>query len=436
MKANLKTLGAAAASAALVLALAAGCSSSTTTGSGSAEFKAALDTSQEITLKVVGDYSNFEALETQFDEFNKIYPNVHLSYTKVDNYNTGIVEALNATDDAPDLYMMGDFMFTNSKFSANVAMAEDLTKTDVKLDAVDSSLIYTASDGSVPAVPLIGASYGMVVNEDLLAKYGLSMPTTYSELINCCKKLQENGIAAPIQGSDTSGSGLYVDFAINHAYTKLANDSAALAKIKNGESGAGEALRTDLEEVATLVASGYVNHETNEASKDAYNNQILTFFNGDVPFTFVTTDTASGMAKREKQSEAFQANPFKYSFYAVPCSDDGTYVYEYAVRTLAVNKNSAHIDYANEFMRFIAQESTLDAINNDKGTPSVTGNTADSTLYTSLAKVDEKHTSQVNDISLSDAQMTAIRTAFMSVGNGTSVDEAIATLDAALAEAK
>ena len=38
------------------------------------------DTSCEIT--VVGSYSNFEALEAEFDSFNEIYPHVELTYLK------------------------------------------------------------------------------------------------------------------------------------------------------------------------------------------------------------------------------------------------------------------------------------------------------------------------------------------------------------------
>ena len=42
------------------------------------------DTSCEIT--VVGSYSNFEALEAEFDSFNEIYSNVELTYWNPDDY--------------------------------------------------------------------------------------------------------------------------------------------------------------------------------------------------------------------------------------------------------------------------------------------------------------------------------------------------------------
>ena len=51
---------------------------------GGYKFKPALDTNTKCSIKVVGSYDNFEALEEQFDKFNEYYPNVTLSYTKPD----------------------------------------------------------------------------------------------------------------------------------------------------------------------------------------------------------------------------------------------------------------------------------------------------------------------------------------------------------------
>ena len=50
-------------------------------------FKPALDTSVRCHISVAGGYSNFEALEAEFDRFNEYYPNVKLMYTKIDDYN-------------------------------------------------------------------------------------------------------------------------------------------------------------------------------------------------------------------------------------------------------------------------------------------------------------------------------------------------------------
>ena len=55
-----------------------------------AGFKPALDSSVNCHISVAGGYSNFEALEAEFDRFNEYYPNVDLTFTKVDDYNNMI----------------------------------------------------------------------------------------------------------------------------------------------------------------------------------------------------------------------------------------------------------------------------------------------------------------------------------------------------------
>ena len=426
-----------AVATAAVLALMAGCSGSAgnTGASASGEgFAPSLDTTKEATVNVVGDFSNFEALEAQFEKFNQVYPNVTLTYTKVDDYNNNVYQALNAKDEAPDLFMSAPYTFTNPDFSDAASMAEDLTAAGVDASAVKSEILYTEEGKGLQVLPILGETYGMVVNQDLLAKYNLSVPTTYSELMDCCKVLQENGIESPIQGCD-SASGLYTNFAFNHLAATLSADASALGKIANGESGAGEALRSHLQEVADLMDSGYVSHDANKASEDGYENQILAFFEGDVPFMLMNTTTVSGMAKRESMSEAFQANPFTYAFYEVPCSDSGAYGYRTFTRGISLNKNAPNKDYATEFLRFLAQTTSLDELAAAKKVPSVTGNVDESGAFASLANTSADHTCYTLDNTLNDKQMTAVKTALYSVGMGMSVDDAIAAFEKDLSAA-
>ena len=53
---------------------------------GSDEFVPTLDRNMNCEIKVVGSYSNFEALLVEFDRFNEYYPNVKLRYEKLDDY--------------------------------------------------------------------------------------------------------------------------------------------------------------------------------------------------------------------------------------------------------------------------------------------------------------------------------------------------------------
>ena len=61
-------------------------------------FTPSLDTATKCSLSVAGSYDNFEALEAEFDKFNEYYPDVELSYTKLDDYNNVVSTALNSED--------------------------------------------------------------------------------------------------------------------------------------------------------------------------------------------------------------------------------------------------------------------------------------------------------------------------------------------------
>ena len=51
----------------------------------SAGFHPDLDKNTSCGITVAGSYDNFEALETEFERFNEVYPNVRLSYVKLDD---------------------------------------------------------------------------------------------------------------------------------------------------------------------------------------------------------------------------------------------------------------------------------------------------------------------------------------------------------------
>ena len=64
-----------------------------------------LDSATECTLTVAGHYSNFEALETEFNLFGQYYPHVTLQYEKKDSYNS-VIEVALMGDEAPDIFFM------------------------------------------------------------------------------------------------------------------------------------------------------------------------------------------------------------------------------------------------------------------------------------------------------------------------------------------
>ena len=80
-----------------------------------AGFKPALDTDTRCSITVAGSYDNFEALEAEFDRFNAYYPNVQLSYVKLDDYNNILGTALEGKD-KPNIFFSHTWMFGNELY--------------------------------------------------------------------------------------------------------------------------------------------------------------------------------------------------------------------------------------------------------------------------------------------------------------------------------
>ena len=146
-------------------------------------FKPSLETSVSCHIKIAGGYDNFEALEAEFDRFNEFYPNVELVYTKVDDYNNMIGMVLNGND-SPDIYVNYSWMYGRDQYKASIDHAENLADPALGLNfgCIRNNIILNTVDGTLPMVPVFSNTYGMLVNNDLFEKEGLSVPKTYQEL--------------------------------------------------------------------------------------------------------------------------------------------------------------------------------------------------------------------------------------------------------------
>ena len=81
-----------------------------------AGFKPALDTGTSCKITVVGSYDNFEALEAEFDRFNGIYPNVQLSYVKLDDYNNTLATVLESSE-KPNIFFSYTWMIGSEQYA-------------------------------------------------------------------------------------------------------------------------------------------------------------------------------------------------------------------------------------------------------------------------------------------------------------------------------
>ena len=394
-----------------------------------AGFKPSLDTSTSCSITVVGSYDNFEALEAEFDKFNEIYPNVQLSYVKLDDYNN-VLGATLESNDKPNIFFSYTWMMGNEKYASVCAHMEELSDSALRLnlDCIRPSLLNHDAEGHVFLVPVFSRTYGMLVNNDLFEKEGLSIPTTWTELAAVCEAFRSKGYASPMMGYSLKSSG---SFMYTVAYplfaAALAENPEALALANELDPAAGEYMRPALEAVEQLIQNGCIDMNECDKIEDNYTKVILRFFEGDVPMMICAGDTVSGTRKRESQSEAFASAPFDYAFAPIPLTVDGGYFIDSPSIQFSVNKNCENLDMTNEFMRFLITNEELNAMASVKRLVTPTKDLSFDTVYAPFGQVPAERTISPEVIGIKDPLTVQIRVAAFRVGKGEiTIDEAVA----------
>lgn len=392
-------------------------------------FTPSLDASTACHINVVGGYDNFEALEAEFDRFNEYYPNVELAFTKVDDYNNMIGTVLDGND-APDIYVSNSWMYDRDQYKSSIDHAENLADPELglDLDCIRSNIILNTNDGTLPMVPVFANTYGMLVNNDLFEKEGLSVPTTYQELVDVCKAFSEKGYESPLMGfTNEETTSLFTLTSYPYFCATVADDAKAVDKLNALDPSAGEYMQPALEMIAQLVDDCGVNLDACAGIENNYDAVILRFFEGDVPMMTCSGDTVSGTKKRESRSEAFIANPFSYTFVPIPVSDEGAYFLDMPNLQFSVNKDSENLDMANEFMRFLITSEELNQMAQDKGLMSPTKDLSFNDMYAAFGNVPEARILSPEVIGLTDDAVIQFRQAVFGVGTGAmTVDDAVA----------
>ena len=394
-----------------------------------AGFKPALDTETSCKITVVGSYDNFEALEAEFDRFNEIYPNVQLFYVKLDDYNNMLGTTLESND-KPNIFFSYTWMMGNEKYASVCTHMEELSDSALRLDldCIRPGLLNHDAEGHVFMVPVFSRTYGMLVNNDLFEKEGLSIPTTWTELTAACEAFRSKGYASPMMGYSLKSSACFMNTVAYPLFVAaLAEDPEALALANELDPAAGESMRPALEAVEQLIQSGCIDLTECDKIEDNYTQVILRFFEGDVPMMICTGDTVSGTRKRESQSEAFTNAPFNYAFAPIPLTDDGGYFIDSPSIQFSVNKNCDDLDMTNEFMRFLITNEELNAMASVKRLVTPTKDLSFDTVYAPFGQVPSERTISPEVLGITDPLTVQIRVAAFQVGKGDiTIDEAVA----------
>ena len=394
-----------------------------------ASFTPALDPSTACKISVVGTYSNFEALEAEFDRFNEYYPNVEMSYTKIDDYNNSIATVLNGND-APNIFFSFSWMTGNSAYDSVFAHMENLADASLglDLDCIRPGLLGRDSQGRVLTVPIFSTSYGMLINNDLFEKEGLKVPVTLQELLDVCDSFREKGYESPMMGYSATSSGSLMNTVAYPIFAgTLAEHPEAVALANQCDPAAGEYMRPALETLSQLIDEGCVDLEKCSEISDNYTEVILRFYEGDVPMMICTGDTVSGTKKRESQSEAFTAHPFSYTFAPIPVTDKGGYFLDSPSVQFSVNNSCDNLDMTNEFMRFLISKTELNQMASVKRLITPSTDLSFDKVYAPVGEVASNLVISPTALGIEDTLAVQIRLAAYRVGTGAlTIDEAVA----------
>ena len=316
-------------------------------------FKPSLDANTACNLTVRGHYENFPALTEEFKAFKTFYPNVNMSYEYAKNHKKDMLTNLNG-DTPADIF----FTYSDLDYSTLTDFTEDLSDPALGLDlsCIRDNLIYKDAGNHIPYVPIYTTTFGMMINEDLFTNNGIAVPKTYEALKKACQDFKAKNYQYPMLGHYSMI--LYPLF-FPHFLASILNNQAAQDALNAKSEGAGEYMRNSLTLAKDFMDQGFVNAEESFAIKDDYNATILRFFKGDIPMMLAKGTSFSGTEKRESESPEFSENSFKYSFIPVPSTDKGGYCYNTIELCFSVNKKSANLDMANEFMRFLLASNGL-----------------------------------------------------------------------------
>ncbi len=383
-------------------------------------FKPKYDTNMEFQINVKGHYENFEALEDEFVRFNNYYPKAKLSYTYLENYNKIITKSL-ISEQAPDIFFTFPWMIDDEAYSEIFDYTLDFSNNPGDIDySILREGLLTKKNNEIPMLPIYVTTYGMMVNENLFNKENIKIPKTYNELIASCQAFKDKNYNNIIMGH--SSLILYPMF-FPHFCSKIYGNQKAINELNELKDDAGVYLKDSLNLVNDFMNHNFINLEECLKLKNDYDAVIKRFFEGDVPMMLASGQTVSGTEKREKQSEAFVNNPFKYSLRPIPSTDEGGVFLNSVNLCFSVNKKSKNLDMANEFMRFIINDKELDNMSKIKRLMTPAKNISLDNMYSSFNEV---KAISISNLGLNGVADQKVRTVGSKVAQGKiSIDEAI-----------
>lgn len=166
---------------------------------------------------------------------------------------------------------MDDFYLLNPDVlqkTGEEGLLADLSGLDCVKNLRDVVKTANTVDGKLVGIPQEVVVYGLFVNKDMFDQYGLAMPNTPEEFLECCKVFKENGIQTPIGANRW----WLETFVFAQAFADLYNGGQTAQQIEalnNGTSKYSDYMRGGFEYLKKLIDLGYID------AKKAYTYEAI-----------------------------------------------------------------------------------------------------------------------------------------------------------------
>lgn len=359
----LKRLVCAGAAALLLAGLACSCAGNGASGAAQ----------EKVTLTLAGPWAESLAVEAVSAEFSKAYPNCRVVYEYVQNYYGALEKRLGGGDAGIDLFITKNIQDDSALKPYALELLGQGDKLDLSgtFDGLVQNFTCFDSSKSAPAqlyaVPLGAEIRGLYVNKTLLAQQGLAVPENRTQLLDACAKLLQAGYV-PLGGNPGNFSQWLMYPYICNSIANAPDYDAVYRRVNSREPGVSELFRDPMEFVYTLAAKGYYNYKRMETSYGFYTDSgteraARSFLNivqtgdsyskaDDVGVTAFMPGTMSMDNTVSKFRDDYHSG-IDYAFLLAPTGNEGGFAYMSPSDGIAVNRASAHADWALRYMDFL-----------------------------------------------------------------------------------
>ncbi len=140
-------------------------------------------------------------------------------------------------------------------------LLEDLSGLECARNLRDVVKTANTVDGKLLGIPQEVVVYGLFVNKDMFDEYGLELPNTPDEFLECCRVFKENGIETPVGANRW----WLETFVFAQAYADLYNGGdieAEIEALNSGERKYSEYMRPGFEYLKKMMDLGYIDAKT------------------------------------------------------------------------------------------------------------------------------------------------------------------------------